>query len=118
MQLVLLGDNFPSIVGHSWLVPGELGAGQISAGNGNMEGYTSGARDLTEGLKSLRESLVPIHLVLPMQLRELVEQLPAGLSRSSISPGQVGHGLCFVYRLQMAECLEPGAEEGAAFVRD
>ena len=66
MQLLLLGDKLLSIEGHSWLVPGELGAGQIPAENGKVGAYTTGARELMVGLKSPRESLLPLHLVLSM----------------------------------------------------
>ena len=54
---------------------------------------------LMVGLKSPRGSLVLIHLVLSMELRQLVEQLPTGVLRSSITPGQVGQGLYLVYPL-------------------
>ena len=64
MELLLFGDKFLSIEGHFWLVPRELGAGQIPAEDGNMGAYTSWARLLMVGLKSQRESLIPIHLVL------------------------------------------------------
>ena len=53
-------------------------------------------------LNSPRESLVQIHLVLSMELRRLVEQLLTGISWSSITPLQVGHGLCIVQPLSMA----------------
>ena len=85
MKLLQLGDEVASIKGHSWLVPGDWGAGQIPAENSNMGAYTSGARELMVGLKSQKESLVPTHLILSMKLRKPVEQLPAGVLRSSIA---------------------------------
>ena len=116
MELLLLGNKLLSSEGHSRLVAGELAAGQIPAKDSNIGAYTSGARELMVGLKSPRETLVPNHLILSMELRQLVEQLPTGGLRSSITPGQVGYGLCLVYTLYMAECPEPGAHESAAFV--
>ena len=73
MKLLLLGAELLSIDGHSQLVPGELGAGQIPLKNSNMEASTSGSRELMVGLKSGRKCLVPIHLVLSMKLRKLVK---------------------------------------------
>ena len=75
-----------SIEGHSWLVPGELGAGQVPAEDGNMGAYICGARELMIGLRGSRESLVPIDLALSMELRQLVEQVSTGVHHSSITP--------------------------------
>ena len=80
-------------------MPRQLGAGQIRAKDSNMGAYTSRAKELMLGLKSSRESLVPIHLALSMELCQLVEQLSTGILRSSIAPGHVGHGLCLVHPL-------------------
>ena len=83
-----------------------------------MGTHTSGAKELMVGLEGPRESFVPIHFALSMELCRLVEQLLAGVFRVSINCGHVGPGLCLVHPLQMAEGLEPGANEGTAFVGD
>ena len=78
MKVFLLGDKLLSIEGHSRLVPGKLGPGQIPAEDSNMGAYTSGAR-LMRGLQESRESLVPIHLALWMELRQRDIQLSTGV---------------------------------------
>ena len=85
MEFLLFDNKLLGINGHSWLVPGKVSAGQIPAKDGNTEAHTSRARELMVGLMSPRESLVPIHLILSMERRQLVKQLPTGVLSSSIT---------------------------------